>query len=84
MLIHYEGRAMPRPRHRTTHGDALLALLRQAPHARLELAAKLGMAPATLSRLLDDLRGEGHEIVSVGQGRARFYRLESSPKEGTP
>ena len=75
---------MARPSKRKEFRDWLLQLLEEGCHDGKSILSITGMNQRSLTRLISDLRGEGHRIVAVREGRTWRYRLEGSPeKEGS-
>ena len=71
---------MPRPRDRSDAAHELLRLLRQGDMDGAALVEALGLPRRTLTRLMTDLRDEGHHIVAVRDRATWAYRLEPSTK----
>lgn len=69
---------MARPRTRSHHTDRLISLLRAGMHDGRALALQLGLRPRSLTRLLTDLRDEGHRIVAVRDRSSWSYRIEQA------
>jgi len=73
---------MTRPKLRTEYAPAVLEMLRDRPSTKSDLLDALHIPPATLTRLLGDLRQEGYGILAYRDGRQWLYRLEHEPREG--
>ena len=69
---------MPRPRDRSDAAHELLRLLRQGDMDGAALVEALGLPRRTLTRLMTDLRKDGHRIVAVRDCSSWSYRLEST------
>lgn len=72
---------MARVNRRRAKRAGLLAALREGHQGARALMATHGLTPRTLTRLLSDLRADGHRVVSVREGRDSSYRLEPALPE---
>lgn len=72
---------MPRVNRRRAKRAGLLAALRAGHQGARALMATHGLTPRTLTRLLSDLRAEGHRVVCVREGRDWAYRVEPAQPE---
>jgi len=70
---------MPRTNRRRLAADTLLEALRADEVSHADLAQLTGLNPRSLDRLIRDLRTQGYRILSIRDGKAYYYRLESEP-----
>ncbi len=61
--------------------DAALELVSAGQHSTPQIADELGVSTATISRCIDTLRKQGHDIESVKLSGQWCYKLRRSSQE---